>query len=176
MASNANHRGRIAAQRGPVTAQPHTTKQRESYWRQNTQAHVASGLTVRAYCRKHALAESAFYYWRARLAKQDQACATHSGGSTPSVITAIDITPASITPVDKHGHSVRFAEITLAPRPDVVPDASSVPTAQGTPAIPSAPRMSADGIEVVLPGGIRLMIGPAVPVERVASLLRALAC
>lgn len=157
-----------------IAAQQKSSLERESYWRQNTEAYVASGLTVRAYCRKHALAESAFYYWRARLAKQDQACTTHSGSSTPSGVTARDT--ASMTPVAKPGHPVRFAEITLAPRPDVVADASSTPKAQDTPAILAATRMSADGIEVVLPGGMRLVIGAAVPVERVASLLRALAC
>lgn len=174
MASNANHRGHIAAPRGPDAVKPRTTTQREAYWRHHAEAHVASGLTVRAYCHKHALAESAFYYWRARLAKQNPACATHSGSSTPSGITAR--APASITPAAKHGHPIRFAEITLAPRPDVVADASSVPNTHGAPAIPPATRMSADGIEAVLPGGIRLVIGPAVPVEYVASLLRALAC
>jgi transposase-like protein len=42
---------------------------RERFWRERVQGQVASGLSVGAYCRKHRLRPSAFYYWRRALVK-----------------------------------------------------------------------------------------------------------
>lgn len=38
-----------------------------AFWRTMVKGQGESGLCIRSYCRKHGLAESAFYYWRRRL-------------------------------------------------------------------------------------------------------------
>lgn len=37
---------------------------REQFWRQHLAHQAASGLSVRAYCRRHQLTETSFYAWR----------------------------------------------------------------------------------------------------------------
>ena len=43
----------------------------EQTWRQHLQRQQASGLTARAYCLRHDLAETAFHYWRRTIAERD---------------------------------------------------------------------------------------------------------
>ena len=45
-------------------------KERETYWRRMVKGQRGSGLTVRAFCRKSKLAESAFYFWRRELQRR----------------------------------------------------------------------------------------------------------
>lgn len=42
--------------------------QKELFWREMVHGQPGSGLSVRAWCRRHALSEPAFYWWRRRLA------------------------------------------------------------------------------------------------------------
>lgn len=44
---------------------------KESFWREMVRGQSGSGLSVRAWCRRHALTEPAFYWWRRRLADSD---------------------------------------------------------------------------------------------------------
>jgi hypothetical protein len=44
---------------------------RERYWRQILSAWRASGLSVRAFCDRRDLTETAFYFWRNELRKRD---------------------------------------------------------------------------------------------------------
>ena len=46
---------------------------RERFWREKVQGQAASGLSVGAYCRRHRLRASAFYYWRRVLAERGPA-------------------------------------------------------------------------------------------------------
>ena len=46
--------------------------ERRAHWRRLVAAHQQSGLTVRAYCRRERLAESAFHFWKRQL-KQEAA-------------------------------------------------------------------------------------------------------
>jgi hypothetical protein len=41
---------------------------KESFWREMVRGQSGSGMSVRAWCRRHALTEPAFYWWRRRLA------------------------------------------------------------------------------------------------------------
>jgi len=43
----------------------------ERFWRATLTKWIASGLPIRAFCRKHRLGESAFYFWRRELAHRD---------------------------------------------------------------------------------------------------------
>lgn len=47
------------------------SSERELFWRGKLAEFVASGLTVRAFCRRESLAESAFYVWRREIAARD---------------------------------------------------------------------------------------------------------
>ena len=45
--------------------------ERETYWRDVVARFGTSGLSVRAFCRREKLEESAFYFWRRTLADRD---------------------------------------------------------------------------------------------------------
>jgi hypothetical protein len=44
---------------------------KEGFWRRVVRGQVGSGLSIRAWCRKRGVQESAFYWWRTRLAGRD---------------------------------------------------------------------------------------------------------
>ena len=46
---------------------------KEVFWRRVVRGQVGSGLSIRAWCRKHGVQESAFYWWRTRLGRRDAA-------------------------------------------------------------------------------------------------------
>jgi len=46
---------------------------KEAFWRRMLRGQAGSGLSVRAWCRKHDTRESAFYWWRTQLAQRDAA-------------------------------------------------------------------------------------------------------
>lgn len=50
--------------------------EREAYWRDVVARFRTSGLSVRAFCRREKLQESAFYFWRRTLADRDGKLAT----------------------------------------------------------------------------------------------------
>jgi hypothetical protein len=45
--------------------------QREAAWRRRLSRHAESGQSVRVWCRKHRVTETAFYWWRRELARRD---------------------------------------------------------------------------------------------------------
>ncbi len=47
--------------------------QREQFWRSTISDWQSSGLSVRAYCRRHRLTETAFHFWRRELRHRDAA-------------------------------------------------------------------------------------------------------
>lgn len=52
--------------------------EREAYWRDVVKRFGASGLSVRAFCRREKLVETAFYFWRRTLAERDGKLPTKS--------------------------------------------------------------------------------------------------
>lgn len=44
---------------------------KESFWRRLVRRQATSGLSVRAWCRRHGQREPAFYWWRTELARRD---------------------------------------------------------------------------------------------------------
>lgn len=42
-----------------------------AFWRQTIRGQRRSGMSIRAWCRGHALREASFYWWRTRLAQRD---------------------------------------------------------------------------------------------------------
>lgn len=45
---------------------------RERFWRATLARFAAAGLNVREFCRRHRLAETAFYFWRREIAARDR--------------------------------------------------------------------------------------------------------
>jgi hypothetical protein len=48
-------------------------KSKEAFWQRTVRRQRQSSLTVRAFCCKHALRETAFYFWRRELARRELA-------------------------------------------------------------------------------------------------------
>jgi transposase-like protein len=48
-------------------------KSKEAFWQRTVRRQGQSGLTVRAFCREHALRETAFYFWRRELTRREAA-------------------------------------------------------------------------------------------------------
>lgn len=46
-------------------------REKEAFWRRVIGRQPSSGMSVRAWCRRHALGESSFYWWRTQLARRD---------------------------------------------------------------------------------------------------------
>ena len=44
---------------------------KEAFWRQVIEGRAGSGLSVRAWCRRHRVRETSFYWWRRALARRD---------------------------------------------------------------------------------------------------------
>jgi hypothetical protein len=44
---------------------------RETFWRRLIRGQARSGMSIRAWCRQHAVQEASFYWWRRRLGRQD---------------------------------------------------------------------------------------------------------
>jgi hypothetical protein len=103
--------------------------QREAYWRGVLKRFSASGLSVRTFCRRERLTESAFFAWRRTIAERD-------GQTRPSVV--------------------------LRKAPAFVP------------AVVTSGPPRGDSISIELAGGRVLRLPQAIPVERLAALVRAL--
>lgn len=108
--------------------------EREAFWRDVVKRFGSSGLSVRAFCRREKLQESAFYFWRRTLADRD--------GKTPT----------KRRPTSKRAANSVFLPVTI--RRDALSPTS--------------------GLSLELPGGGVLRFSEAMPVERIAEVIRAL--
>ena len=83
--------------------------QREQSWRRHVERQPISGLTVRDYCSRHDLVESAFYRWRRVLAERDIRPAPAAPTFVP--VTIVEAPPrAAGSPIDivlAAGHRLR---------------------------------------------------------------------
>jgi hypothetical protein len=78
-------------------------RKKEAFWQRTIRRQPSSGTSVRAWCRKHALRESSFYWWRTQLARRD----AQAPGLVPVRVTAdrsatdaLDL-PAGIGPASR---------------------------------------------------------------------------
>lgn len=80
-----------------------TTKDRATadVWRERIEAHRASGLSVRAWCRANDVHEHGFYWWRSRLGLSPATGRRRRGAKSDVVVKASPFT--------------RFAEVVVAP-------------------------------------------------------------
>jgi transposase len=83
---------------------------REQIWRRHLDKQRSSGLTVRAYCREHALRETSFFFWKKEIAKRDAESraippAPPAPAFVPVAVIGRDETPIEIRLTG--GHRVR---------------------------------------------------------------------
>lgn len=72
---------------------PGRDRKKEVFWRRIIAGQPRSGLSVRAWCREHALHESSFYWWRRRLARS----ASVRGDRRDKVSSATTLVPVRIS-------------------------------------------------------------------------------
>ena len=63
---------------------------KERWWRDRLKRHAASGLSVREFCGREKLAESAFYAWRRIVAERDGEVMTRQRASTFVPLSVIE--------------------------------------------------------------------------------------
>lgn len=73
------------------------SSEKEEFWRLVLDEFRSSRLTVRAFCKREALAEASFYAWRKRLCQRDEA---RAAGVTnqPGKLIPVDIIDSSALP------------------------------------------------------------------------------
>ena len=86
---------------------------KEAFWRDTVARWQASGLSIRAFCRRHRLAEASFHGWRRTLAQRAPHATKHA--ATPPVtfvpLHVQDDLPACATPLElvcRHGRLLRI--------------------------------------------------------------------
>jgi transposase-like protein len=94
--------------------------EREVFWRDVVARFGTSGLSVRAFCRREKLHESAFYFWRRTLAERDPPEVRHGGTSKRTAVqpTFLPVTirreassrPAALSLELPSGSVLRFGE------------------------------------------------------------------
>jgi transposase-like protein len=103
----------------------------ERLWRRRVGAQRTSGLSVRAFCARHGLPESAFYFWRRELERRDAERTQAAVVRRPRQRSAADARP-------------RFVPVVVTEGP------ASVAAARATSVLPASPP----AIELVHPGGV----------------------
>ncbi len=58
---------------------------REGLWRKRLAKHAASGLSVRAFCRRQKVSEASFYSWRRTIHQRDTEAKSPAGRTTASL-------------------------------------------------------------------------------------------
>jgi hypothetical protein len=84
--------------------------EREQYWRTTVARWRASGLSIRAFCRRQRLTESAFHFWRRELLLRESAEATAVPGSPTFVpVTVIPTATVAVEVRCPSGHVVTLS-------------------------------------------------------------------
>jgi len=84
----------------------------EARWRKRLARHERSGVTAREFCRRQALAESAFWFWKRELARRDaEKPARHPGGRSAArrnqpALRLPSLVPVTIGPALPHAAPV----------------------------------------------------------------------
>ncbi|MDX1964952.1 MAG: hypothetical protein SFX18_17525 [Pirellulales bacterium] len=101
-------------------AQHQRDLEKEASWRGVLQRFTSSGLSVREFCRREHLTESAFYAWRRTIAERDDQLGErdHAGNSqpafVPAVVTKVSAPVASVAVELPGGCLLRFEGPTAA--------------------------------------------------------------
>ena len=90
--------------------------EREVRWREVMARQAASGLSVRAFCRREEIAEAQFYAWRRTIARRDAEAADATPAFMPAMVTGLVAAPPSIAVEWPGGRVLRLPESTPAER------------------------------------------------------------
>lgn len=120
-------------------------RRREVQWRRIISEHVRSGLTIREFCRKSNLHESAFYFWRGELQRRGLVRHQAEQDQRQQRIRSAQAPVAASTPA--------FVEVRV----------------EGRSSTPAGGR-----IEIELPGGRRIHVTAPVDRQALADVLAVL--
>lgn len=145
--------------------------QKERFWRRALKRQARGQETIRAFCQREGLAETAFHFWRRELARRD------SQAGAARATRAWDTSAASGSPSASRPKS---ASSTRRPvrrgTTSAVQSAGKHPPAvtQLVPLTILSPRAATTApVELLLPSGVTLRIGKDAPWELVADVLHA---
>jgi transposase-like protein len=70
-----------------------TQEARRELWRELIAKQQQSGLSVRAFCRRHGASEYSFYHWRKRLAEElpMKFALVETGSGAPAVVAVVEV-------------------------------------------------------------------------------------
>lgn len=137
---------------------------KEAFWRRLIRDHSRSGLSIRAWCRRHGLQESAFYWWRAELARRDGAGGRGRSRRTGPSQTKSRRTKVSFVPV----HVATASAASVCNPPSV----SSRDDGRDEGRFDGRDKGRFEGrIEIVLPWGARVGVTGRVERQTLADVL-----
>lgn len=82
--------------------------EKEAYWRGQLERQLASGLSIRRWCRENGVSEPTYYVWRRELRKRDHERGLHECDSDASLskatvapgFVALDVVPSDVLAAD----------------------------------------------------------------------------
>lgn len=87
---------------------PRRDESKEHFWQDAISGQPGSGLSIRAYCRRHRLQEARFYFWRRELSRRGV-----SAEPGPAFVPVRIATEQSVTAGQGHGSPCGCIEIVL---------------------------------------------------------------
>ena len=145
--------------------------QKERFWRRALKRQARGQETIRAFCEREGLAETAFHFWRRELARRDGQVGAARATRAWDTSTASG-SPSASRP--KSASRTRRPARRGASRADQSAGKSLAPGVQFAPLTILSPRAATTApVELLLPSGVTLRIGMDAPWEWVAGVLHA---
>ena len=138
------------------------SRRREQRWRRLMREHGESGLTVREFCRRRKVTETAFYYWRRELQRREAELANGSPTDAPASFVAVRLAASDV-------EGLAASDVEGLARGDV----EGLPE-RNADAVEGDRRAACGRIEIGLPGGCRVAIVPPVDRQALGDVLAAL--
>jgi transposase-like protein len=123
---------------------------KERFWREAIRRQKTSGLSIREFCARQSLTESAFHAWRREIRRRDQQCGP---GKAPTSL-ALSTKHRRQKPSVRATPAGRSKETAPVDRPQFLPVAV---TDLGK--LDAFGRAAAGSMEIVLPSGVVLRVG-----------------
>ena len=138
--------------------------QRQSYWEGVVRRWREGGQAVRAFCRAEGVRESAFYFWRRKLARRGHRVDAEKGSPPEG---------GSRTPVSRLSSRVSPHH---SPTPSFLPVHVVAPSVSEAGRAPSRSdgRLAGGGVEIVLEQGRTVRVPPGFDRQTLADVLAAL--
>jgi hypothetical protein len=149
---------------------------KERRWREAIEGQASSGHSVRAYCRREGLAESAFYFWRREIARRDVETPPPAKPWRPAV------KPPNIRPVTaksrsssrRRAKSPKFLPVLVTGAASGSEKFAATATAHARERDALAPGVEREGLALELAGGRVLRLPEGIAALRLAEIVLAL--